>query len=300
MKLSDHQKALIVHYHLKGQSGRQIAKGMGLSKSAINNHIADFRSQYPVITFLDVESAPSVAAVHKRFNVNITPQHIITEGGWLISASYSRMGEDKIRSVCVTPQEAKEGNDYRVCEELHAEISGSDIVVAHHGDGFDIPLSRARMVKNGLPPLGPIRSRDTLKMARQMKFESNKLDSLAHYLGIGRKIPTTGISLWIKCLEGDTKALKTMVEYNKHDIYLLKGVHDQLLPHTTGGINIGMYFDDEHEHCPACGSIHLSPADMHYTNLNMYQNMICNTCGHVSRIRQGVAHKAQRLKQLAH
>jgi hypothetical protein len=71
-------------------------------------------------------------------------------------------------------------------------------------------------LKNGLEPIDEKKYFDT-KVASKSKFRfnSNKLDDIGHYLGLGRKINTGGFELWKGCLAGDMKAWDHMIKYNK-------------------------------------------------------------------------------------
>ena len=293
-------KQEIILLSSEGHSGRQIANMLGLSKSGVNNVLSKRYGRKPKILFFDVETAPSIAATFERYNVNLTPGHILEEGGWLISASWSWLEQTTISSVCVTPQEATSRDDSRIIENLVQVINEADIVVAHNGDRFDIPIVKTRALVNKIRSLKSIKSIDTLKIAKKLRFNSNKLDSLGHYLGAGRKVATTGISLWIKCLEGNREALKTMVTYNKQDVQLLKEVYAELVEYDPSSINLGLYYDDGHEHCPTCGSTDVAPTGRTVkSGLSVYEELQCGDCGRVSRRRTPVNSKRHRKTILA-
>jgi len=67
-------------------------------------------------------------------------------------------------------------------------------------------------------------------MARNMfKFNSNRLDYIAQYLGVGGKT-STSYDLWKDIvLKNDKKAMNTMVLYCKNDVEILQKVHEKLL-----------------------------------------------------------------------
>lgn len=284
----------------EGYSGRQIANMLGLSKSGVNNVLAKRYGRKPKILFFDVETAPSIAATFERYNVNLTPSHILEEGGWIISASWSWLEQTTISSICVTPEEALSRDDNRVVEALVEAINEADIIVAHNGDRFDIPVVKTRALVNQIRTLKSIKSIDTLKIAKKLRFNSNKLDALGHYLGAGRKVATTGISLWIKCLEGNREALKTMVTYNKQDVQLLKDVYTEIISYDPSGINLGLYYDDGHEHCPTCGSTELSLTGRTIkSGLSVFEELQCDDCGRVSRRRTPINSKTHRKTILA-
>ena len=59
-----------------------------------------------------------------------------------------------------------------------------------------------------------------MKMARaNLYMNSNKLDYLAGYFGIGSKTDTGGFDLWKRvCLDNDQEALDKMIEYCENDV----------------------------------------------------------------------------------
>ncbi|MGH7867674.1 MAG: hypothetical protein ACREP9_08610 [Candidatus Dormibacteraceae bacterium] len=79
--------------------------------------------------------------------------------------------------------------------------------MAHNGDYFDIPWVKGRLLFHGLPPMRPIPTIDTKALAsRHFYLNSNRLDYLGQYLGVGKKIKTD-YDLWLDCMNGDEKAL---------------------------------------------------------------------------------------------
>ena len=73
---------------------------------------------------------------------------------------------------------------------------------------------------------------DTLKMARAgFKFNSNKLDYMGDYLGLGQKIKTE-FNLWKDItLKNCPIAMNKMVKYCKRDVTLLEEVYNKLQPY---------------------------------------------------------------------
>lgn len=299
MYYTNEQLAQIVHYKNSGFSSRDIAQAVGISKSGVNTALKRLYSSGPRVLMFDLENAPSLACAFQRFNVNLTPSHIVQEGGWLISASWKWLGKETTQGVVLTPDEALEQNDSRIVQTMIDQFEQADFVVAHNGKRFDVPLLRARVLKNGLRPMKTVRCIDTLVIAKSMKFESNKLDSLCNYLDIGRKLETTGIGLWMKCMNGDRQALAKMLEYNKKDVDLLEELYLELRPFDRTGPNYGQYYNDGLLHCPACGSTNLSQTgNLVYTNVSQYPELVCDDCGHRSRERGSTNSKEQRANLL--
>ena len=96
---------------------------------------------------------------------------------------------------------------------------------------------------------------DTLKVSRsKFKFNSNKLNYIADYLGIGQKIKTE-FGLWKSIvLENDKSAMEKMIKYCKKDVVLLQQVFEALRSHMDPKVHYGVIFNQDRGSCPECGS----------------------------------------------
>ena len=145
-------------------------------------------------------------------------------------------------------------DDRRLIKDLHKLFDEADILIAHNGDRFDIRKTNARFIKHGLRPPAPYKTVDTLKVARRFfQFESNRLNDLGQYLGIGKKLPTTGMDLWRRTMSGEKTAWDTMEHYNRRDVRLLERVYNRLLPYMANHPNLEIY--GENGCCPTCQSL---------------------------------------------
>lgn len=289
---------------LLGMSSRQIASQLDVAKSTVNKYLsAEFNQDYfsdsesnnPRILLLDLENAPSIGVAFQRFKVNLSPEHILEEGGWLISASWKYLGDEEVQGCVLTPAEAVARNDSRICAEVLEAWDSADVVIAHNGLNFDFPLFKTRLLTNGYPPPKTAKMVDTLKIAKQLKFPSNKLDAIGHYLGVGRKMQHSGISLWTSCMQGDEESLSTMLEYNKQDVVLLEDVYLQIRGFDTKAPNLGQLYNDGKSRCGACGSEHVAETgNTVYTPVSAWAEVQCSDCGWVGRKRQVLNSKEQR------
>ena len=110
----------------------------------------------------------------------------------------------------------------------------ADVLIGHNLDAFDVKHIRTRCIYLGIQFPNRISTIDTLKLARRnFKFNSNKLDYLAQFLGVGEKEETGGIELWKQIvLHNNKEALKKMISYCENDIKILKSVHEKLKEYT--------------------------------------------------------------------
>ena len=114
-------------------------------------------------------------------------------------------------------------------EDFAKVMNSADVLVTHNGDNFDIRWVRARCMFHGIKISPKFNSIDTLKLARaQFRLNSNKLNYIAQFLGLGSKIETS-YNLWKEiCLNHDQDALDKMVKYCENDVVLLEKVYKSL------------------------------------------------------------------------
>jgi hypothetical protein len=236
----------------------------------------------PRVAFFDVENTPSIG----YFWGNLWETSIIevTEPWYMLSFSYKWLGENKIhcRALPDYPLYKKDTkNDKSLIEDLHDLFDEADVLIAHNGDRFDIRKSNARFLMHGLRPPSPSKSIDTLKAARRFfHFQSNKLDDLARYLKVGRKLPHTGFDLWKRCMgeKYDKAAWDMMRKYNKHDVHpLLEGVYNKLKPYMTNHPDLTIY--DDRPGCPTCQSTRVHRRGFEVSRKRKYRKYHCGNCG---------------------
>lgn len=310
MKYSQDTQREIFNLYDNGYSGRSIAYHLGLSKSGVNEFLnkranrtqPDVQLQTqdgPRILFFDLETAPSIVATFGRFKVNVGQDQVISEGNNLLSACWKFLGDKEVTERKVSSMDAIFSKDAKLTAELYEAFERADIVVAHNAVKFDVPVFKTRLLANGMPPHKTVKVMDTLQMAKHFRFPSNKLDSISAFLGLGRKLDTGGMDLWMKCMDGDEEALQTMMEYNSHDVKLLEQVYLQLRAFNSRTANLGQYYDDGEQHCPACGSTALTESgNVVYTPVSAFEEFVCGDCGHRSRSRTVINSKEQRSKLL--
>jgi hypothetical protein len=204
------------------------------------------------------------------------PADNILQERYVISAAWKELGAAKVEAVAVSGLDAKMGHDASVCRKLHEVLSSADAIIAHNGDQYDIKFTETRMLANGLKPLPPIPSIDTLATARRrFLFNSNSLDYLGQLLKVGRK-KVTPKGLWLKVLQGDTKAIASMVAYNKQDVLLLERVFNKLRPYVPNHINRQLFEDTTG--CPRCGSRQVQHRGTHRAISRTYLRFQCQQC----------------------
>jgi DNA polymerase III epsilon subunit-like protein len=158
--------------------------------------------------------------------------------------------------------------------------------VAHNGDGFDLPWLKTRCIFHGLPTFPTYKTVDTLQWARRkFYFNSNRLDYIAKFLGLGGKIKTE-FGLWKKIvLHRDAAALKQMADYCKRDVALLQQVYARIAPHVPCKTHAGVSMGRDKWSCARCGGKRVKKKMTRITALGTKQHqMQCNDCGGIYTI----------------
>lgn len=230
------------------------------------------------VLFYDIENTPTVVTTWGLWEQNAIET---LEEWYILSYAYQWEGEDKVHVVALPDFKGyskDKKNDKALCESLHKLFCEADLTVAHNGDEHDKKKSNARFLYHGLTPPSPYKTIDTKKVAKQQfKFNSNSLNNLGTYLGLGNKIENSGIKLWRSCMEGDMKAWVTMKKYNKQDVVLLKKVYDKLTP----WMNIFPRFNqDNKSECPKCQGKNTQHRGSWTYVSGKIEKLSCQDCGH--------------------
>lgn len=242
---------------------------------------------------LDVECTPNLATVWGIWQQNIAINQLHeTSRVMCFSAKWVNGKEVRFESEY-------EQSHIDMVEKLHGLLSEADAVVHYNGNKFDMPVINREFLRYSYSPPAPYKNIDLLEVVkRQFRFVSNKLDHVVQELGIGGKVETGGHELWLKCMDGDPNAWKTMEEYNKHDVILLEALYYRLLPWIHNHPNPTLYTKNEDIVCPTCGSVHLQKRGTAHGKSFKYQRYQCMNCGAWSRGRHTINDKEESKKIL--
>ena len=232
--------------------------------------------------FFDIETSPMVVYSWRTgWKLNIGTENIIED--WkIICISYKWEHEDKVRNLTWD----KNHCDKQMLIDFIEIINSADESIAHNGDRFDIKKIRTRCIFHRIPMFPSYKTLDTLKKAKSgFNFNSNRLDYIAKFLGVGAKLEHEGFNMWVKCMQGDKEALKNMVEYCDMDIIVLEDVfltlQNYILPNTHAGvINNNLKYS-----CPRCSSENVELLKNTVTAMGtIKRKMECSDCGGVHDI----------------
>jgi uncharacterized protein YprB with RNaseH-like and TPR domain len=236
--------------------------------------------------FFDIETSPNIGLFWTAgYKQNISPESIIKERA-IICIAYKWAGDSKTHAITWDNSQ----NDKALLEKFIQVANEADELIGHNGDRFDLPWIRTRCLYHRVPAFPNYTTLDTLKNARsKFKFNSNKLDYIAKFLGIGAKVHT-GYDLWKNIvLNNDKKALKEMVEYCKNDVVILENVYNEMSPYIPAKTHHGVLMGGENYSCPECGS-----DDMKFSKKRMSAagtpriQLQCQSCGKYHTVSQTV------------
>ncbi len=243
------------------------------------------------VLLFDVETSPNLGWVWGKYEQNVLAYE---KESHLLTFSYKWLGEKKTYGYGLpdfaTYKKDKE-DDRELVGLLWKLFDEADIIIGHNGDAFDIKRTNARFLYHGFEPTKPHKTIDTLKVVRKyFKLNSNKLNDVCGLLGIGGKVETGGFSLWLDCMNGDMKAWKKMIKYNKQDVVLLEKLYLRIRGWIHNHPNVNLLAETPCA-CPKCGSPDIIKRGFGYTKVGKFQNFQCKECGGWSRekvIRTGV------------
>ena len=216
----------------------------------------------PKRLFYDIETSYNIVKAWRiGYNINLNMDDIIQERA-IITIAYKWEGEED-----VTVLSWDKGCDKKIIEDFVKVMADADELVGHNLDRYDTKFIMARALKHNISVLPKYQSTDTLKLAKKhFMLNSNKLDYIAQYLGIGHKTKHRGMPMWDDIiLRNDSKALEEMIEYNVQDVFLTEQVYHKLMEYSLPKVNHASKQTGNKHTCPQCGSDH---AELHKTYIS--------------------------------
>lgn len=245
------------------------------------------------ILHCDIETAPNKVYTWGLYNQNVGLDQIV-EPGYTLCWAAKWHNDPNVMFSSIN----KDG-EKKMAKKVYALLEEADVVVHYNGEKFDMPTLNKEFVKFGLAPPSGYQQVDLLKVARnRFRFASNKLDFVAQYLGIGKKVAHKGMSLWNEVMKGDAEAWKTMEKYNIQDVQLLEDLYMKLLPWINNHPNYNLYTEEERPVCTNCGSHHVVKAGVEALKTQSYQRYRCKDCGTPLRGRNTILPFAKRMTVL--
>jgi uncharacterized protein YprB with RNaseH-like and TPR domain len=232
----------------------------------------------PRVAFFDIETAPIKGYTWTMYEASVLS---VQKPTYILSYAMKWADQKKVHTRALPDYKLYKQdreNDRDLVKDLWKMMDEADIIVAHNGDAFDIKKANARFITHGLTPPSPSKTIDTLKIARKVfKFDSNKLDTIGGYLGVGRKLPHTGIHLWLGCMDGDPISWRMMRRYNAQDVRLLEQVYLKVRAWAPSHPDLRIH--SRQDGCPTCQSQNVVRAGLAFTRTKARQRFVCRDCG---------------------
>ena len=227
--------------------------------------------------FFDIETSPNIGFFWQSgYKLNIPYDNILKERA-IICICYKWEGDDKVYSL----NWDKNQDDKAMLEKFIVVANEAYELVGHNGDRFDLPWIRTRCLFHGIPCFPNYTTIDTLKQARsKFRFNSNRLDYIAQYLGVGEKSETGGFDLWKDIVLNNSQiAMKTMIDYCKNDVVILEKVFQHIKNYVPHKSHFGVLETGEKTSCPECGSEDLRHSQTRYSAAGTPRVQVqCNDC----------------------
>lgn len=221
--------------------------------------------------FFDIETSPNVVYAWRiGYNLSLQPHDIIEERK-IICISYKWEGEENIYSLTWDKNQC----DKQMLIDFINIMNQADEIVAHNGDRFDEKWIRTRCIFHRVPAFPKYKSLDTLKKAKYgFNFNSNKLDYIAQFLGVGAKVKHSGFDMWKGVMQNDKKALKEMVHYCEGDIIVLEDVYNAMESYIKPNTHLGVVNGGFKYSCPCCGTEEIELLKNEVTSMGTIKRVI--------------------------
>lgn len=230
----------------------------------------------PKRLYYDIETSYNIVKAWRiGFNINLNMDDIIHERA-IITIAYKWEGSDQVEVLTWD-----KGCDKRIIQEFVKVVAEADELVGHNVDRYDTKFIMFRALKHDIPVLPKYQSTDTLKLSKKhFMLNSNKLDYIAQYLGIGHKTKHRGLEMWDDIiLRNDAKAMQEMVDYNIQDVILTEKVYKKLMEYSLPKVNHAAKAGGEKHSCPQCGTVNATLHKTYSTGSgNKTMLMSCNGC----------------------
>lgn len=201
--------------------------------------------------YFDLECSANVGLFWTSgYKLNIGTENIIKERA-IICICYKWEDDKDVYYL----QWDKKQCDKKLLQEFIKVANSADELVGHNGDKFDLSWIRTRCLLHNIDMFPTYNTIDTLKIARsKFRFNSNRLDYIGKFLGLGQKNHTS-FDLWKDImLKNCTKSMNIMIDYCIQDVALLEKVHKALNNHILAKTHYGVIFGGDRGSCPECGS----------------------------------------------
>jgi uncharacterized protein YprB with RNaseH-like and TPR domain len=202
--------------------------------------------------------------------------------GYILCIGWQWLGQKTVhvKSLMDFPEvwDKDHTDDSAVLDMFSQEVMDkADMQVHWYGSRFDEPYVNTRLMYHDRYIMPPVPHYDGWRAARyKMKFNSNRLATVAAYFGVNTKSAVTGRE-WIRAMAGYRDGMKYVVDHCREDIHTLRNVYEKIrMLGTHPNLNV---ISGRTDCCTRCGSDNLEKRGYHRTNTGVYQRYHCLDCG---------------------
>lgn len=130
----------------------------------------------------------------------------------------------------------KTAEEKSLLTKLLRRLESFDVIVTWSGRGFDVPFLTSRLLKHSMDPR-PVLGKQHLDLNEvvrsRLRLTFTYLDHVCDFFGIKREKGPMGLevpALFVKALEGDSTALKTIRDHCLDDLRVTREVFLRLRP----------------------------------------------------------------------
>lgn len=126
-------------------------------------------------------------------------------------------------------------DDAKLVVAIRDELERYDLMVAHNGRLFDVPMLNARLAKAGERPLKTHFFLDTrwYLNSASMRLGSAKLENAQKYFGLGYQKTAISWDQWQRAAALDRDAMNEVVEHCEQDVLVLRELYPIVLPYVS-------------------------------------------------------------------
>lgn len=232
--------------------------------------------------FIDIETSPNLAWTFELKRAYIGIESIVAPSRQLCFAAAWLDRPDQVMFY----SEWQHGHEGMLAAAYQL-LTEADVVVHYNGERFDEPRMNQEFAQMGWAPPAPFQRIDLWRtISKRFALPSQKLDYVLRHFGLGGKLSTGGMRLWIGVMNGDQRYRAKMQGYNCNDVSVMIPLYSKLRPWIIDHPNANLY---EHGNglqgflCPTCGSADVQKRGLARTSISTYQRYRCNKCGSWSR-----------------
>lgn len=184
---------------------------------------------------IEVASYPDIVDMCKQYGLNEwkLSWKIDASTHYVTHISYGWLGESKVTNLSILDHKGSlrgGANEKAVLKDFIEVYNTADETVAHYGSKFDLNFLNSKISKYGLPPLKPVKLRDTWRILKN-KFAliRNSLEAAIQYFECPYAKPHLEQEVWRRVARGEVKAIKILRNRCEYDVRSLRWIYDTKL-----------------------------------------------------------------------